>query len=308
MKGTPARSALTPLAAFLASTLAAGTLAAQGIQEPAGAAPAPTAAPLVAKATTGVVVQLADDRNGGGGTPSSFEILVRLPDLQEADVAAARILVKKAVDDLGTSLVPDEAPPAELVEGAGASGSLFVRLKNAPRKAKLLRELAVEVDLDASMPDPAYVVTVPAFRRDAGKPIVNPVLRAGGIEILVLTPELLEAKKKAIAEAKRAEALKDGADAAEARRQADRALDRFFLINRRDTVLEVKDPKSQVSDFSFVEADGTVTYAMRQDVNGLVALSPQGAYTSDDTSLRIKTKSPRTLTRWAFTLKDVPLP
>lgn len=306
MKGTQARTPLTLLAVFLASALAAREHPAQAIRTPDG--DAPPVAPLVAKEARGVVGQVADDRNSGQGTPSSFEILVWLPDLQEADVAAARVVVKKAVDDLGTNLVPDEAPPPGLVEGAGASGGVFVRLKNAPRKAKLLRELAVEVDLDASMPDPAYVVTVPAFRRDAGRPIVSPVLQAGGIEIVVLTPELLEAAKKAIAEAKRAEAVKGGADAAAARREADMALDRVFLIDRRDTVLEVKDPKKQVSDFSFVESDGTVTHAMRQDVHGLVALSPQGPFTSDETSLRIKTKSPRTLTRWAFTVKDVPLP
>lgn len=310
MMATPARTALALLAAFLVSTLAARELPALAIKKLAGAGPtpAPAVAPLVAKETRGVVGQVADDRNSGQGTPSSFEILVRLPDLQEADIAAARIVVKKAVDDVGTNLVPDEAPPAELVEGAGASGGVFVRLKNPPRKAKLLRELVVEVDLDASMPDPAYVVTVPAFRRDAGKPIVSPVLQAAGIGIVVLTPELFEAERKAIAEAKRVEAVKGGADAAVAQRASDAALGSFILIDRRDTVLEMKDPKKQVSDFSFVESDGTVTYALRQDVNGLVALSPQGRFTSDDTSLRIKTKAPRTLTRWAFTVKDVPLP
>ena len=310
MKVTPARISLTLLAAFLVPTLAACKLPAQVIQKLAGArsTPAPTVVSLVAKETRGEVVQVADDRASGEGTPSTFEILVRLPDLLEADIVAARVVVKKAVDDLGTNLVPDEAPPATLVEGAGASGGVFVRLKNAPRKAKLLRELALEIDLDASMPDPAYLVTIPAFRPGAGRPIVNPVLQAAGIEIVVLTPELLGVEKKAVAEAKRVEAVKGGADAASAQQEFDAALDRFILIDDHDTVLKVKDPNKRISYYSFLEADGTVTPAQLHDETGLVVLSPQGLFTSDDTSLRIHTKAPRTLTRWAILLKDVPLP
>ena len=104
------------------------------------------------------------------------------------------------------------------------------------------------------------------------------------------------------------EAVKGGADAATAQREFDAALGRFVLIDSHDTVLKVKDPKEGISYFSFVEADGTVTPAQRHDETGLLALSPQGRFTSDDTSLRIHTKSPRTVTRWAVTLKDVPLP
>lgn len=279
----PRRTARAALA--LALLAAAAATAGCGLPEKVKAlvakptpTPAPTPTPVPAPPLQLTFLGIREERARGEAGPSSAALDVQLVGTRRAEVESARVVVKKADDDTGASLVPDGASKAGLEpvhgEDPEAAVTLSVPLKAASRKARTIGEVSGEIELYVPNVDPSAVVFVPKLRAEAGKPVAAPSLAALGVEV-------------AFATAQEAEALPAAAD---------------------DVVLKVKDPRGAIEGFYFVDPDGTAWETNREARGGFLVLSSQAEPPGPDWGLRVRLLTPGTLRRYRFSLKDVPLP
>jgi hypothetical protein len=240
--------------------------------------PLPTATPLPVPQLKMDFVRIREERARGEAGRSTCEIDVELAGTRRSEVEAARIVVARAVDDLGTPLVPDGAAAAKLepVQGGDLNAPLVLALplKPAPRKAKLLLDVSGEIELYVPNVDPEALVAVPDFRSLSGRTVVSPALAASGAVV-------------AFATAQEAEALPAGPD---------------------DVVLRVSDPKGRIEGFYLVDPEGTAWKTNRETRGGLVVLSSQAEPPGPGWGLQVRLLTPNTLRRYRFALKDVPLP
>ncbi len=279
----PRRTARAALA--LALLAAAAATAGCGLPEKVKAlvakptpTPAPTPTPVPAPPLQLTFLGIREERARGEAGASSCALDVQLVGTRRAEVESARVVVRKADDDTGASLVPDGAAKAGLEpvhgEDPEAAVTLSVPLKAAARKARTIGEVSGEIELYVPNVDPSAVVSVPKLRAGAGKPVASPSLAALGVEIAFATPQ-------------EAEGLPAAAD---------------------EVVLKVKDPKGAIEGFYLVDPEGTAWGTNRESRGGFLVLSSQAEPPGPDWGLRVRLLTPGTLRRYRFALKDVPLP
>lgn len=318
MKKSPARLAL-PLLALLALPLGGCKLPYQILSKLVApkAKPTPAPTPIPAQAIAAEFNSIEDERVAGDSQTPRTTLSVTLPGTKNNDVAAMRVVTRKVVDDLGTDLVPENAAEAQFESvgqretyGEEAPPPVYVSvpMKSASRKAKFLKEVAAEVELYTPALDPIALVTIPKFLGEAGKPIVNPVLQAAGVEITILSKEQIEAEKKAYGEKKRAESKKMGLEGEMLDRIVGLAVESYLGSSWINVYLKVNDPKGAVFDYVFLDAEGKVEGVNRGGEEGFVGLSAQGGEPGPEYGLQVRLKTPKTFARYTFTLKDVALP
>lgn len=262
-----------------------------------------------------VTVGQVNDRRGSF---ARLAIGLELPDVDSSDVAASRVVVTRATDDTGRDLVPDDAKEKKLepsqrggfggADGKKSPALVTVELKNPARKATVVKEAAGEIELYMPGKDPNGVADVPGFLAAAGKPVSHPALAASGVGVTVLTKAAFEAEKKRLAEQKRQEAKKEGLGAEMLESVVTSFLELFFTPGEDDVLLKLSDPKGRVQEFAFVDPAGEEKRVGSYERDGITVLSAWGEKAGPDWTLRVKLKTPKTLARYAFALKEVPLP
>lgn len=309
------KALLAPLA--LALLMSPTALAQKKTKPPAKApltAPAPLASALPAKVSLGQI----HDRRSDGSFFKRLEINLELPEIPAADVAAARTVVKSAVDDTGRNLVPDDSEKSSLqptMQGrpGGAAekpepAKVTLELKNPARKANVVASLTGEIELYMPGKDPNSIATVPKFTAQAGKPLASPALKANGVGITVMGKEQLEAEKKRQLDKLKLEAKKQGITGEALEERIADFSSEFLKPDEGDVVLKVQGPEGKIQEIAYVDAAGEEKRAMASDKQGFTVLSTWGEKPGPDWSLRVRMKTPKTLVRYSFALKDVPLP
>ena len=165
----------TPSARAALALLLAVASAGCGLPEKARALVAPKPTPTVVPTPTPVpvpplameFVKVREERaRGEAGKPSSA-IHIALGGAKREEIAAARVVVKTAVDDLGASLLTDDAANASFAPlPAGEPDApvvLAVPLKVASRKATSLREVSGEIELYVPGSDPSAPAAGPGL-------------------------------------------------------------------------------------------------------------------------------------------------
>ncbi len=281
------------------------------------ALPGRAAAPdAPAPPTKAAVVSLGDIR--GGDSSSRLEIELELPEYPAAEVSAARVLPRKAFDDTGRDLLPDEEKksPLEPVaegrpggeDGKGAPAAVRVKLRNPARRAKALAEVSGEVELYLPGRDPNAVASIPGIAGQVGRQLESPALSAGGVKITMLSREQLEAEKKRLSEKRKEEARKHGVLGEMLESMASAFLQAFLSPDPGDVVLKVEDPGDRIVRMRLLDASGADGTTGRMEQQGLVVLSSSRAGPGPDWSLEVCLRTPKSMERRSFTLKDVPLP
>jgi hypothetical protein len=275
-----------------------------------------TASEPPAPATRASIVSLGDVR--GGSAFSRLEIEVEFPDFPAAEVAAARLHVRKAVDDTGRDLVPEEdrkAPLEPIRQGRSAGPDekpapavVQMKLRNPARKAKQLAEVSGEIELYLPARDPNAVAIIPNIPAWAGKRLESPAFAASKVRIAMLTTEQLEAEKKREAEKRKEEARKHGVLGEMLEPLASAFLQAFFTPEAGDVVLMVEDPDGRVVQMALLDAAGEDQTTGRMQQQGLNVLSSSRRGPGPDWSLEVRLKTPKTQVLRSFTLKDVRLP
>jgi hypothetical protein len=309
------RIVLAPLALTL---LIDPTLLAQAkVKAPARAplkAPAPLAYVAPAKVTLGQV----HDRRSDGSFFKRLEINLELPDIPAADVAAARTVVTTSVDDTGRNLVPEDSGKGGLQPimqgrfGGSAEKSepvkVTLELKNPARKANVVTSVAGEIELYMPGKDPNSVATIPKFTAQAGRPLADPALKANGVEITLVGKEQLDAEKKRQLEKLKQEAKKQGLSGEALEERIADFSSEFLKPDEGDVVLRVHAPEGRIQQIVYVDAAGQEKLASKSEKQGFTVLSTWGEKPGPDWSLRVRMKTPKTLVRHSYALKDVPLP
>ncbi|MBK6405038.1 MAG: hypothetical protein IPF66_08375 [Holophagales bacterium] len=313
-------AARNPLPLLLVMALAAAPAAAQSKAKPKPAAAAKTSAPAPAKATpANATLKTVQDRRSEGHFPRCT-LGIELPDIPAHEARASRVVVMKAVDDLGTNLVREDAADARLEptqrgsfgkpkEGPAPPTIVFAELKNPPRKATTLKEVSGEIELYIPGRDPNGEAGFPKILSMAGKPLAHAALKANGVEISMLSQAQIEAERKKAGDAERAKAKKEGiTDEDTIKSMVEYAVDSFPKGGEGQIVLRVKDPKKAIQDFKMADGEGNPQFNGKSDEAGFTILEFWGEKPKPDWTMKVLMQSDRSLVRHTFVFRDVPLP
>ncbi len=304
------------LALLLGAALAASPAEAQSKKKSAVTKPA--AAPKVTPANARMTA--LQDRRSDGHFPRCT-LGMELPDYPAHEVTAARVVVKKAVDDLGTNLVKEDAADVRLEptqrgqfgkpdDGKAAPPTIvFAEMKNPPRAAKALKEVSGEIELFVPSRDPNGEARIERFLALAGKAAVHPALRANGVEISFVSKAQLDAERKKAEEAETAKLKKEGyEDADSIRSMVESALYSFPKGEERQVVLKVKDPRKAIQEIKTFSASGERVFGTDSEESGFRVLTFWNDPPQADWTLSIQMRSDSSLVRHTFAFRDVPLP
>ncbi len=314
--------ARNPLPLLVVMALVAAPAAAQSKarSKPKVAAAAKTATPAPANATpANTKLTSVEDRRSSGSFPRCT-LGIELPDIPAVDAKASRVVVRKAVDDLGTNLVREDAAEARLEptqrgqlgrpkEGPAPPPIVFAELKNPSRKAKTLREVSGEIELYIPSRDPNGEADVPRILSMSGKPLAHAALKANGVGIAVLSEDQIAVERKKAGDAERAKAKKEGmTDEETIRSMVEYAVDSFPKGGEGQIVLRVKDPKKAIQDFKMADGEGSPQFNGKSEQAGFTILEFWGDEPKPDWTMKILMQSDTSLVRLTFVFRDVPLP
>ncbi|MCM2316998.1 MAG: hypothetical protein NDJ92_17755 [Thermoanaerobaculia bacterium] len=286
--------------------LATSTLSAQSSKKGKSSGPAPIDA---------TVSQIHDRRTSSFF--SQLDITVQLQGISEADISAARITIRKAVDDTGRDLIDPEASEPQFETTSSAyfkekdtktPASVAFKLKNPSRDAVVVKEIRGEVELYMPDKDKDAVVVLPKFQSLAGKPVSNKALKANGIEVSVIGKAQLEAEKKKASKAKADGLKKEGVDDETIKWMVSSFEDSFFVPGEGEIALKVNDPNKRVHEYALLDGAGTPQRVYPRDQDGLIVLSTYGSAVDPSWGLQIKLRTPKTMAHHTFALNDVELP
>lgn len=276
--------------------------------------PAPLASIPAAKVSVGQV----RDRRSDESPFKGLEINLELPEIPAADVAAVRTTVTAAVDDTGRNLIRDDAEkggfqPTQMGRFGGSSGTsgptrVTLELKNPARKANAVKSVTGEIELYMPGKDPNSVATLPKFMAQPGRPLVDPALKANGVEITVMGKDQLDAEKKRQIEKLRQDAKKKKMAADTLEEMVADFSSEFLKPEEGDVVLKLKAPEGRIHEIAYVDGAGEEKRVSTSEKQGFTVLSTWGEKPAPDWSLRVRMTTPKTLARYAFALKDVALP
>ncbi len=309
------RTLFAPLAlALLLSPAAPAQTKAKAPARKAAKAPAAPASAPPAKVTLGQV----HDRRSDSSPFKRLEINLELPEVQAADVVAARTVVTAAVDDTGKNLVPEDSgkgglQPTQRMGPGGSSAKpqpaqVTVELKNPARKASMVKSVTGEIELYMPGKDPNGTASIPKFLAQGDKTLASPALAANGVSISVVGPARLEAEKKKQLEKLKADAKKEKLDADTLKDRLDYFESEFLKPEEGEVVLMVKAPEGRIQEFLYVDPAGEEKPASVSQKQGFVVLSTWSAKPDPEWGLKVRMKTPKTLARYSLALKDVPLP
>ena len=305
---------------LIAAALLAAPAAAQSKGKPKPKAKPVATKPAPPKATpaNATITALQDRRSNGSF--ARFTLGMELPDIPAVDAKAARVVVTKAVDDLGTDLVPEGAAEVRLEptqrgqfgkpDGKPSPPTIvFAEMRNPPRKAKVLKEVSGEIELFMPSRDPNGEASLPRFLALAGAPVVHPALKANGVEITILSKAQLAGERKKVEDAVRAKAKKSPYLDEEAIKQlVESELYSFPKGEEGEVVLRVKDPKKAIQDIKAFDVEGNPVFSGRSESAGLTTLTYWNEKPKPDWTLKVQMQSETSLVRFTFAFRDLPIP
>lgn len=262
-----------------------------------------------------------EDRRTTGKFFGGLEVELKLTGDDLADAKAKRVIVKKALDETGRDLLPDERKDPDFSTSSGSD--LKVNLKNPARGSTALKEISGHVELFTPTRDPASVVTIDRLPSRMDKPISMPALRNSKIEIAVVSPKAHRAnaaKRKAEFEKEmaknKAEMEKEmkGASPEEAKAlEAIMGLAQAFSgmmdeVGDNDLILNVKDADNRLMDVEVTRADGEQISSNGSMSSGELRVMNFSEKLPADAKLKVLVKTSKSLVSTPFTLSNVSLP
>lgn len=262
-----------------------------------------------------------EDRRTTGKFFAGLEVELKLTGDDLADAKASRVLVRKAVDETGLDLLPEEKKEPDFSTSGGSD--LKVSLKNPARGATMIKEISGSVELFTPSRDPAATVTIDRLPSRMDKPISMPALRNQKVELAVVSPKAHRAnaaKRKAEFEKEmaknKAEMEKEmkGASAEEAKAlEAIMGLAQAFSgmmdeVGDNDLILNVKDPDDKLMDVEVTRADGERISSNGSMSSGELRIMNFSEKLPADAKLRVFVKTKKALVSAPFSLSNVSLP
>ena len=259
-----------------------------------------------------------EDRRTTGKFFGGLEIELKLTGDDLADAKAARVLLKKAVDESGRDLLPEKRGDEDFQKSSGSSGpNLKVNLKNPARGAGAIKEVSGDVELYAPSRDPAATVVVERLTSRMDKPVASPALKAQKIAVRLVSPNVYradakkrEAEMDAEMEKHKEEVKKEAGDdkTAEALMGLVKAFSGMMNdVGDNDVILQIEDEGGKLQDVEVVGKSGVIDTRGSMSSGGLKILQ-YSEKLPPDAKLRFLLKTKKSLLKTPFTLTNVPLP
>lgn len=259
-----------------------------------------------------------EDRRTTGKFFGGLEIELKLTGDDLADAKAARVLLKKAVDESGRDLLPEKKGDEDFQKSSGSSGpDLKVNLKNPARGAGAIKEVSGDVELYAPSRDPAATVVVERLTSRMDKAIASPALKAQNIAVRLVSPNVYradakkrEAEMDAEMEKHKEEVKKEAGDdkTAEALMGLVKAFSGMMNdVGDNDVILQIEDEGGKIQDVEVVGKSGVIDTRGSMSSGGLKILQ-YSEKLPPDAKLRFLLKTKKSLLKTPFALTNVPLP
>jgi hypothetical protein len=269
-----------------------------------------------AKAGDLTVTQVNDRR---GKSFSHLMIVVAMPSIKTSDVAASRVLLTSAVDDIGTNLLSSEKQADletnTLQKFGGDPGepprsmTVSFEMSNPPRSAKVVKEVRGDIELYMPSRDSNSTATIQKFMTKGGKPVSDRALKSNGVDLAIISKDQFEAMRKAAMDKYRAEKKAGGLDGDDLDQSVkDFAEYEYLKPDEGDVLVKLSDPNKRIQSIAYVTATGEQKQLRASEKNGITVLSMYGEKPADDWSMRVSLMTPKTLVRVPLVLTNVPLP
>lgn len=277
----------------------------------AALAPAQPARAQEVRVSAGTV----EDRRTTGRFFGGLEVELKLTGDDLADARSARILLKKAVDETGRDLLPENRRDEDF---SSVGSQMKLSLKNPARGASALKEVSGDVELYVPSRDPASIVTIDRVTSRMDRAVDSPALRAQKIAVRVVSPKAHRAAaKKRDAEfekemEKHKEEMKQEAGD-DKTAEALMALVKGFSgmmneVGDNDLILEIEDEQKKILDVSVVGPKGNTIDTRGSMSSGGLRILQFGEKLPPDARLKILLHTPKSIVSAPFSLTNVPLP
>jgi hypothetical protein len=265
-----------------------------------------TTQPVAVRASVGDV---ADNRTTGSFN-AECKLELKFTGDAATDAASVRqVRVKKAIDELGRDLTRDNSDSSPGFGSSQRNGVLKteLRLRNPSRNATVIKLVEGEVEFFNPTLANGGILIIKDILKHPAEPVENVTLKKYGVEVMYLTKESYEAKKKQIEEQQ-----KNAAGGAIGQAFGELFKGMFNGMMSSDTKnslkLYTKDPEKRVVEVEFQDASGKSLKSGSSWSSGEMRQIELKAAPPADAQLMIHLATPEALQTFPFKVENIPLP
>jgi hypothetical protein len=269
-----------------------------------------TKSPTPIQATVGDVT----DNRTTGAFNSECKVELKFTGDAAADAGSVRrVRLTEVTDEVGRDLIMKggnerSAPPFDFGRSSGVLKT-EVTLRNPSRNATTIKILKGEVELFNPTEANGGHLTISNVLQHPAEPIANPVLAKYGVQLMYLTKESYEAKKKEIEAQQKTGADAAGQNLGEAFGELFKGMFGGTMSDSKNSIqMYIKDPEKRVIGLKFVDGQGkplkTNGSFSSADFKNIGLSAPPPA----DTQLIIQFATPASLKSYPFQVENIPLP
>jgi len=263
--------------------------------------------PVPVKVSVGDVT----DNRTTGSFNSECKLELKFTGDAATDAASVRqVRVKKAVDELGRDLTRNDASDSFGSSGFGQRSGVLkteLRLRNPSRNATVIKLVEGEVELFNPTLANGGILTTKDILKHPAEPVQNAALKKYGIELMYLTKESYEAKKKQLEEQQKNAA---GGKVGEAFGEMFKGMFGGMMSSdtKNSVKLYVKDPEKRVIEVELQDASGKPLKRGSSWSSGEMRQMEFNAPPPADAQLMIQLATPEALQTFPFKVENIPLP
>ena len=256
------------------------------------------------------VGEITDNRTTGSFN-SECKLELKFTGDAASDAASVRqVRVHKAEDELGRDLTRKDPSDAFSGFGSGQRSGLLkteLRLRNPSRNATVIKLVEGEVELFNPTLANGGILTTKDILKHPAEPVQNAAFKKYGIELMYLTKESYEAKKKQIEEQQKDAT---GGKLGDAFGELFKGMFGGMMSSdsKNSVKLYVKDPEKRVIDVEFQDASGKPLKHGSSWSSGELRQIEFNAPPPADTQLLIHLATPEALQTFPFKVENIPLP
>jgi hypothetical protein len=260
-----------------------------------------------------VKVSIGDitDNRTTGSFNSECKLELKFTGDAATDAASVRqVRVKRAVDELGRDLTRNETSDSFGSSSFGQRSGVLkteLRLHNPSRNATVIKLVEGEVELFNPTLANGGILTTKDILKHPAEPVQNAAFKKYGIELMYLTKESYEAKKKQLEAQQKNEA---GGQLGEAFGELFKGMFGGMMSSdsKNSVKLYVKDPEKRVIEVEFQDANGKPLPHGNSWSSGEMRQVEFKSPPPADTQLMVRLATPEALQTFPFKAENVPLP
>lgn len=220
-----------------------------------------------------------------------------------------RVRVTKAEDDLGRDLVSKQDDSFEYASSGRWSSTLKaqLQLRNPSRNATVIKLVEGQVELFDPTPTNGGILVIKDILKHPADPVQNPTLKKYGIQLMYLTKESYEAKKKQIEEQQA-----NGSSGALGEAFTSMFNGMFSGMMSSDSknkvTLYIKDPEKRVVKVEFRNAGGKPLHRRAAWTGNEMHTMEFAAPPPPDAQLAVYLATPEATRAFPFKIENIPLP